>query len=131
MKNLTQFVKDEDLNNFANLLLDNGYTLIHPNEQSSYFHFFKDGALGYVQTLGGCVSFTSEHKPCREAGTGYSVLRAAWRNELTLENAAKTCQRIICNEDRASGNVKFWASPEEFANSPFNAGRYTITTPNA
>lgn len=37
--------KYQDMNDFAFLLIDNGYTVISPLSPSSYFHFFKDGAI--------------------------------------------------------------------------------------
>lgn len=120
--------KYSDLNDFASLLLANGYVIIHPSKPSSYFHFFKDGAMGYVQneSLGGGVSFSSNHKPCKEAGTGYSVLRDIDRKGLTLENAEKACKRIIWPEH--SGKVKFWESPDQFINADsYNKTNYTIT----
>jgi hypothetical protein len=73
MSNLS-ISKNEELNEYAQLLLDNGFTIIAPKEPSTYYHFEKDNKIGYCQydRLRG-VTFTSVHKPCRECGTGFGL----------------------------------------------------------
>jgi hypothetical protein len=125
---MKQITKYNELNEFAALLLSEGYEIIYPNKLSSYFHFFKNGGMGYVQyeQMGG-VSFSSEHKPCKEAGTGYSTGRHLECQYLTLENAKKACSNIIWPEHE--GKIKFWLSVEQFINHPMNKGRYQTIKP--
>ena len=66
-----------DLTEYANLLQQNGFTVIvskkHPFE---WIYFEKDGKIGTVSpgNFYG-LNFSSVHKPCRECGTGFSTDR--------------------------------------------------------
>lgn len=70
----TDISKVAELNEYAQLLLDNGFTVIAAGKTSSWFHFSKDNKIGYVQyqRIGG-ATFSTVHKPCKECGTGYRV----------------------------------------------------------
>lgn len=67
--------KNSEIADFANQLLKNGFKIMIPTEGGkSYFFFEKDGKLGYTQQerFNG-FRFSTVHKPCRHAGTGYSL----------------------------------------------------------
>lgn len=131
METTLNITKYQDMNDFAALLLQYGYTIIANVKPSSYFHFFKDGAMGYIQDeyLGGGVSFSSDHKPCKHAGTGYSILQNVDRDQMTLISAEKACRRVIWPEHAHQG-VKFWESPEEFINhDSYNRDHFKIIRP--
>ena len=86
--------KNEELNKFAQLLRDNGFTIIAPKENSTYFHFAINDYIGYVQDnrFEGYI-FSTVHKPCKECGTGFRSIDPDWSN-LTVENAIHTAQLI-------------------------------------
>jgi hypothetical protein len=84
--------KTESLTNFANLLKSSGFDVIvdrwsHSTEPLTYFHFHKDGKIGYTQEdrFKG-FSFSTVHRPCREVGTGFGIEDNA---EPTIDNALK------------------------------------------
>lgn len=113
---LTQLTKFPELDNFARELKENGFTVIigHRDELDTWFHFFKDGKMGYVQkSYYGGWDFSSTHKPSRENGTGFGVLDMA---ELTIDNANKAINSHGWSV-KETQNVKKWQSPEEFINS--------------
>lgn len=87
--------KKERINAYANLLLNNGFDLLIPNnpETSTYFHFSKDNKIGYCQLAynNWGISFSSVHKPCRECGTGFGFDDSYTGVESpTIEDAEKT-----------------------------------------
>jgi hypothetical protein len=116
--NITMF---EELNSFAQLLKENGFTVIYhvPNEGRelpTWLHFFKNGYMGCVQMhkYRG-ASFGHEYKPSREHGTGCTCLEEG--AELTIENAEKATGNIptwIYEGQRNPEPVKLWQSAEEF-----------------
>lgn len=71
-------LKGELLQNYANLLLDNGFRLLiykgRNDQPVTWIIFEKEGKLGYCQEgyFGG-LRFSTVHKPSREAGTGYGL----------------------------------------------------------
>jgi hypothetical protein len=66
--------KDELLNSFANQLLNNGFRLLVPVKPSTYFHYEKDGKIGYCQvSYWGGLAFSTVHKPATGIGTGYGL----------------------------------------------------------
>ena len=79
-----------DLTEYANLLQQNGFTVIvskkHPFE---WIYFEKDGKIGTVSpgNFYG-LNFSSVHKPCRECGTGFSTDREV--TEPTIKHAENT-----------------------------------------
>lgn len=72
MKNI---FKNELLNNFANLLLDNNFRILVPDNPDTWMHFEKDGKLGYCQlSYFKCgISFSTVHKPNKNCGTGFGL----------------------------------------------------------
>lgn len=77
----------QELNEYAHLLRQNGFTIITPEKQSTYFFFAISDQIGYVQTdrfL--CTTFSTVHKPCKECGTGFRYSEEY--AELNLANAA-------------------------------------------
>lgn len=117
MKNLKELTTDEGLNNLIPILKENGFTLILPEKPSTYFHFWKDGKLGYIQKsyfFG--YDFSLNCKPSKETGTGSGVFQQI---DATLENAEKTIAHRFPNYGKAQ-NVKFWESPEEYIAYPIN-----------
>jgi hypothetical protein len=91
--------KEEQLKNYAKLLLKNGFRVfISENKESwdktSYLHFSKDDKLGYVQTdyFSG-LRFSTTHKPSRECGTGYGLQSEGLANPL-IKNAEEAINTI-------------------------------------
>lgn len=87
--------KNERFNNYANLLLNNGFDLLIPKspETSNYLHFSKNDKIGYCQLSYNKwgVYFSSVHKPCRECGTGFGFDDSYTGVENpTIEDAEKT-----------------------------------------
>lgn len=132
---LTQF---DHLNDFAELLLNNGFTLIIKDydKDSGYplptwFHFWKDGKLGYVQSdKWERSSFSTVHYPCKDWGTGFRVdAKGGDYAELTIDNALKAF-KTPNNWGGKTVSVKKYTSPEEYANAPI-FGPLNIITPNA
>jgi len=117
MEQLTKFT---ELNEFADLLLKNGFQVIicdlRDNNLPTWFNFSKDNQIGYVQYekhRGG--RFSTVHKPCRECGTGYALQDQFESTDLTIENAMSTfivapnwAKRLDVNA------IKKYASAEEF-----------------
>lgn len=111
----TKISSEEDLNAYAELLRKNGFTIIAPDEPSKWFHFMKDNKFGSVgiSHWKWLVNFGAEHKPCREAGTSFSVLHEVDRDtNLTLENAIKTLKEPIW--PGYVKHVKRYASIEDY-----------------
>lgn len=64
------------MNEFINELKQNGFKVYTSDtkEEVSYINFVKDNKIGYCQiSQWGQYSFSTVHKPCREAGTGFNV----------------------------------------------------------
>jgi len=133
MKTTTHIAKDEALNDFAALLLDNGFTIIAPKEGCTYFHFSKDGKIGYVQqNYYGGYTFSTVHKPCRECGTGFRFSDTDF-DDLTLENAINCANCVAPNWARQSDRnaVRKYESLDIFIHAtPFNHVNDLILTPN-
>lgn len=121
-----EITKSEALNEYAKLLLDNGFTIIAPKEASTYFHFSKDNKIGYVQDdrFRGCT-FTSVHKPCRECGTGFGMEenrdKELYLLPLSVDSALKTINMgapswATSNEANA---VKKYKDIADFTNDHF------------
>lgn len=92
---MKKIFKNERFNDFANLLLNNGFDLIVPEKKDhyNYFTFSKDGKIGYCQLAHNKwgISFSSVHKPCRECGTGFGFDDSYTGVENpTIEDALKT-----------------------------------------
>jgi len=73
------FSKHAEVNYIAQLLHDNGFTLIIPDNEKptsfdTYFYFSKDNNIGYAQKgdFGG-IRFSTVNKPCKECGTGFGL----------------------------------------------------------
>jgi len=86
MNTTTETDKTQELQDFAKLLQDNGFTVIvsakHPFE---WLYFEKGGKLGTVsRSYYSGFNFATVHKPCAAHGTGYGI---AQDSELTLQNA--------------------------------------------
>jgi len=117
--------KTEDLNEFATLLLSNGYDIISSynkedpgNSFNTYFHFHKDGFFGYCQKerFEG-FGLSTVNKPCKKFGTGHGFLKS-W-DCLTLEKAEeclKFAKRLINNKEE----IKNYNSVNEFLEKSFS-----------
>lgn len=74
---------------FAQLLKDEGFTVLRPESDeyfTKWFFFFKDGKFGTVSNNGfRGFTFSTVHKPCRECGTGYRIGEDF--EDLTVKNA--------------------------------------------
>jgi hypothetical protein len=105
----------ETLTEFAQLLKDNGFTVLLPKKYTTWFHFFKDGKFGYVQ-FDKYASFSTVHKPCKQCGTGFGVTDE-WSG-LTIDNAIKALMfapHWANTSDVAA--VRKYNSIDEFINS--------------
>lgn len=82
----------EQLTAFAQLLKDNGFTvLIDANHPFNWVYFEKGGLFGDVQPDGfSLFNFGSAHIPSRSHGTGLSTEQ---HTELTIENAIDAINR--------------------------------------
>lgn len=85
--------KNETFNKFANLLLNNGFDILVPENPNNwnYLTFTKNNKIGYCQLAryGDAVSFSTVHKPCKEVGTGYGLDESNTGVEPTIENAIR------------------------------------------
>jgi len=108
----------KELQQFAQLLKENGYIVIIQDPEATYFHFWKQDVLGYVQKeyFSG-YGFSYEYKPSREHGTGQRVFEMT---ELTLKNAQHTISMAAKRREKEEYNhsraPQFWNSPQEFIN---------------
>lgn len=70
----------DELKTFATLLLDNGMTLFttiyksNELEKKTYFYYSDGANIAYAQQehFGG-IGISTEHKPCKEYGTGFKI----------------------------------------------------------
>lgn len=111
----TKISSEADLNAYADLLRRNGFTIIAPEKPSKWFHFMRDNKFGNVQLSGwmGLVNFGTDHRPCHECGTGFSVLHEVDREtSLTVENAVKTINAPVWRE--YFGVAKKYTSIEDY-----------------
>ena len=120
MRNL---LNNKDLNEFANLLLDNGFKVMIHKPESTWIHYEKDGKIAYVQIDRWKTSFSSVHKGDREIG---SAFRVSDNVDLTVENAeeALNIPRWALNRYRHK-KIKTYSSLEEYKNKD-NILEYTI-----
>lgn len=124
---LTKF---PELDSFAHLLKENGFTVILIKQTSSYqyptwLHFFKNGQMGYVQrnTYNFGWDFSTSYKPSKGNGSGCKGIDMT---ELTLENAEKVLTGIY-ERGIVQGKVFRYTSPEEFINhSSYHRENYYI-----
>lgn len=71
---MNRIAKTECINAFAELLLQNGFSIMKNVEPVDYFFFELNGNIGYVQYDRMCgFHFGTVHRPCREVGTGYRI----------------------------------------------------------
>lgn len=117
----------QELINFAKLLKDNGFTVLIPEEYKTkkynWFTFFKHGKFGNIciDTYGYYWTFGTVHKPCKEVGTGYQILKDIPTEGLTLENALSSL--CFAPAWAASSDLKAivkYKSVEEYLNSSYN-----------
>jgi hypothetical protein len=83
--------KSEEMKNLAVDLLKHGFKIYTSDnmENVGYFHYVKDGNIGYAQEeyFGG-ISFSSVHKPNRQTGTGFRITEEGIPNA-TVQDAMK------------------------------------------
>lgn len=112
--------KHPELDEFAYLLKENGFTVIIPRREElpTWFHFFKDGKMGYVQkSYYSGFDFSSEHKPCKNYGTGLGVHQMV---DLTIENAIDALNEMGWKNDRNYNKINHYKSADEYINAPTN-----------
>lgn len=83
-------VRDKEMNEFAHKLKENGFTVIHIDKITTWFFFWKDGRMGYIQEalLGSGFDFSAVYHPSK--GYGSSMRYLSETLELNLENAENT-----------------------------------------
>ena len=129
-----QIFKNELFNNFANELLNNGFTIIIPSDPSAwnYMHFSKNNNIGYCQ-LGHFkygISFSTVHLPNSIVGTGFGLddsysgienatVVDAEKSFVIYPNWAKPDERK---------HVRKYKNLEDFLKNKLNQG--TVITPN-
>jgi len=99
--------KNELLNNFANLLLQNDFKILVPEKATSYMHFEKDNKIGYCQlSYFNCgICFSTTHKPNRNCGTGFG-----------LDDGYTGIEKpTIKDAERAFANYPDWAKKSDIA----------------
>lgn len=76
---IINFSKHAEVNDIAQLLHENGFTLIIPNNETptsfdTYFHFSKNDKIGYAQRgdFGG-IRFSTVNVPCKQCGCGFGL----------------------------------------------------------
>lgn len=123
MKTINEFITELKENNFSVYTSDN-------KENITYFYFVKNNKIGYCQYEYG-FSFSTVHKPCKEAGTGFRVYseiteptikhaedcfikRPLWN---TFNNTCKCCGSYLYKTDPV---IKF-NSWKEYINSPLGS----------
>lgn len=116
----TKYTKNDELNAFIDQVKEAGYTIIlndNSKNNITWFKFFKDGYMGYVQVeyFGG-FNFSTEAKPTKNLGTGSRVLDMV---DLTMENIEKTLA-FARNYYAQHGKDILYSSPEEYLKSPVN-----------
>lgn len=93
----TSIFHHNDLKNFAELLLKNGYKVyaVPPDDRSSsrtWLYFEKDGRIAYAQAdYAASVHLSSVHKPSREHGTGFRMTELSIIPTLEDAEAALNC----------------------------------------
>ena len=136
MTTTANITKNEELNEYAQLLLDNGFTIIAPKEPSTYYHFSIDNKIGYCQYdkfMG--VTFTTVHKPCRECGTGFGMEDDRDKELLTLsvKSALETVNTFApawANRNDVKA-IKKYKDVAEFTNDWFRKDSIILTPANS
>lgn len=120
----------ENFEDFAQLLKDNGFTvLVSANCElpHTWMFFYKDGKFGHVskERLSG-YHFSTVHKPCRECGTGFRI--GEDDEPLTIENANNSLAHAphwaFPSQIKA---IQKYTSLEDFINSTHNKWANYIT----
>jgi len=124
---------NELFNDFANLLLNNGFTIVIPEKPSywNYLHFVKNDKIGYCQlSYNKCgISFSTVHKGNRNCGTGFGLddshtgitnptIEDAERAFINYPNWAK-------KQDREA--VEKYKNLDDYLSKPLNATKNIIT----
>lgn len=87
------YSNNEDLNDYAKLLKENGIDILVPEKPSSWYYITKDDKMAYIQfdTLYN-ISLCSVHKPTKTGmGSGYLVEKTG---EPTVDMALKAMNAI-------------------------------------
>lgn len=113
-----------------NVFLKNGIeVMIHDKESSNFGHFFIGEKMFYFQEdcFEGQIRFSSEHKPCKNLGTGLSILdpyKGIPAENITIEylnNLPILCNQIWGGRIRQnSEQPKYYNSFEDYLKSPIN-----------
>ena len=128
----TPISSQDDLNEYADLLRRNGFTIIAVTKPGHSFTFEKDGNFGNIEAgyfYRSMANFSTEHKPSKGNGSGFGFRRDLDRSTaLTLQNAID-CLKYASHATTArkagfrtrSGEkaepVKKWGSVQEYAES--------------
>lgn len=125
---------DQHLQEVADMLKKEGLKVYisnwnHTSAKPTYFHFTDGVNIGYCQTerFGG-VRFSTVHKPCKEAGTGFGI--QGYFETIanpTIEDAKQAFSTIPKGYPLRTyeGKIKKYANWEEYANK--NTGPKTYS----
>lgn len=104
---------NNELKQFATLLIGAGFKVYAPEtERPTWFYFVEGNSIGYAQrSYFGGIDISTVHKPCREYGTGFSVVSGA--SSPTVQDAVRV--RYIPSEcGYVPDSIKRYRSWEEF-----------------
>jgi hypothetical protein len=123
-----QITTNETLNNLAEALNAQGFQIIAPAKPSTYFHYFKDGKMCYVQvSYFGGFDFSMCCKPRRDTGSGVGIMEMA---EGSTENAIKA-HNAIYPRWAYTQPPTHWETAEQYVNNGLNKilGSYIVNYP--
>lgn len=103
-------MENTELTIFANLLIENGFTVIRSkNPKYTWLYFTKNNRFGYVDgNKRNGYNFSTRHKGSYRHGTGFSVIRNA---ELIIENAELCLVRPF---EFLQCEIEVWKTEKEF-----------------
>jgi len=124
--------KNEYFNEFANKCLDNGLTILLPDD-TDYWNFltFSDGInIGYAQLdrYGRGIDFSTVNVPNKNCGTGFGLDVVADPTIEDIKKAFMFAPSWAKNEDRKC--VVKYKSLEEYLKNPTNSSKRIITPKN-
>lgn len=117
------------MNEFITELKGNGFSVYTSDtkENPTYIYFVKDNKIGYCQINDfSYYSFSTVHKPCRRAGTGYNVYDET--TEPTTQKAVAcfviiprwATKRYWGRNARKAPEITKYKSWDDYLNHPIN-----------
>jgi len=85
---MLQLTTNKNLNELANIMIDQGFKLIVPTERTTYFFFMLDGRIGYLQNDGYKSSGSRSYVPSSRNWSGQGVFEKYF-DEVTMEDVRR------------------------------------------